>query len=204
MRFYDFLANSDGPAGQATLITWDDRATKSELNEAIRLAIEWLQPLAEMRVGFQFCPSVGGFATLAALDYLGCDTFLLDEQFSPSSTAKVADEFELCAMVDGSRTSNPVEGTLIRYDSAKQPPNPGVTILTSGTEGIPKAARHTWESLVRPVRIRKNVGGLSWLLAFRPHLYAGLQVILQCLANQGCLVIPRFGSEVVDVAFDDH
>ena len=61
--------------------------------------------------------------------------------------------------------------------------------MTSGTTGEPKAARHSWDSLTRPVRRQAASQPPCWLLAFRPQLYAGLQVILQALLNGGTLVV---------------
>ena len=76
-----------------------------------------------------------------------------------------------------------------------------MTILTSGTTGEPKAVRHSWEGLFRPVRASKTQSSPKWLLSYRPHLYAGLQVALQCFADHGTLAIcphdasPRFLAE---------
>lgn len=206
MLLYDFLvSDSEGAKEDLALVTWDDKASWSELSEASHLAVQWLKPLAKKRVGFQFCPSVGGFATLAALDFLECDAFLLDEQLTPEAANAVAAEFSFDAIVQGTKTAKPDDGKIDSNgaDAKTLGPDaicPGVTILTSGTEGKPKAARHTWESLARPVRVSDSARGLTWMLAFRPHLYAGLQVILQCLANRGCLVVPRFRSEVDEIA----
>jgi acyl-CoA synthetase (AMP-forming)/AMP-acid ligase II len=65
-----------------------------------------------------------------------------------------------------------------------------VTILTSGTSGQVKAVRHAWAGLTRPVRRVAEGSSQRWLLAYRPHLYAGLQVLLQALLNGGTLVAP--------------
>jgi acyl-CoA synthetase (AMP-forming)/AMP-acid ligase II len=54
---------------------------------------------------------------------------------------------------------------------------------------MPKAVRHTWASLARPVRATGDEKASRWLLCYPPHLYAGLQVFLQCVINGGVLVI---------------
>lgn len=73
------------------------------------------------------------------------------------------------------------------------PPEPAeVVILTSGTTGKPKAARHCWQSLARPVRTSSRTSPAApqtWLQSYRPHLYAGLQVLLQALSTGGTLVM---------------
>ena len=57
-----------------------------------------------------------------------------------------------------------------------------VTILTSGTTGKPKlsgTAGPAW-----PGQCGRAAGQAAhWLPTYRPDLYAGLQVILQCLLN---------------------
>ncbi|HCD34885.1 MAG TPA: long-chain fatty acid--CoA ligase, partial [Phycisphaerales bacterium] len=73
--------------------------------------------------------------------------------------------------------------------NAKAESQPGLTILTSGTTGTPKAARHSLESLAKPTRVHPSFLQTSWMLCYRPNLYAGLQVILQCLVNGGQLVV---------------
>jgi len=45
--------------------------------------------------------------------------------------------------------------------------------------------------LIRPVRLAADQAGPRWLLTYRPHLYAGLQVLLQCMVNGGTLVVPE-------------
>ncbi len=71
-----------------------------------------------------------------------------------------------------------------------------VTIFTSGSTGQPKPVRHDWNSLTRPVRKTNSPSHQRWLLTYRPHLYAGLQVFLHCLINQETLVVPEQGATV--------
>ena len=150
MRFHDILTNSTSPAGGLALVTWDDRATWGQLRTAVESAKQWVAPMASQRIGFQFCPSVGGFATLAALDYYGCDTCLLDEQLLPPTADAIARELGLNALIVGSQHTDPTSGSVRTISTDIQYCQPGITILTSGTEGKPKAAHHSWESLARP------------------------------------------------------
>ena len=72
-------------------------------------------------------------------------------------------------------------------DEAKATGRATVTILTSGTTGEPKAVRHTWHSLAKAAR---DAPPQRWFLTYRPDLYTGLQVILQCWLNAGSLIVP--------------
>ena len=51
-------------------------------------------------------------------------------------------------------------------------------------------------SLTRPVRLSGTTCSQTWLLTYRPALYAGLQVFLHCLLNRGTLVLPEPGMQV--------
>lgn len=65
-----------------------------------------------------------------------------------------------------------------------------VLILTTGTTGHPKGARHDWRRLLGAVRRRSDLVGSRWLLAYNVNQFAGLQVILHVLANNASLVQP--------------
>jgi acyl-CoA synthetase (AMP-forming)/AMP-acid ligase II len=64
-------------------------------------------------------------------------------------------------------------------------------ILTTGTTGRPKGARHDWSRLAPPRRA--DVGGpeTRWLLAYNLNQFAGIQVVLQALTSHSTLVVPQ-------------
>ncbi|HEX2896104.1 MAG TPA: class I adenylate-forming enzyme family protein [Marmoricola sp.] len=63
-------------------------------------------------------------------------------------------------------------------------------IRTTGTTGLPKAARHDWSVLGRTVAGVQPRPGQRWLLAYGPHQFAGLQVLQHVLASHATLVAP--------------
>lgn len=63
-------------------------------------------------------------------------------------------------------------------------------IRTSGTTGIPKAARHDWTRLERTVVSVRPRPEQRWLLAYGPHQFAGIQVLQHVVAAQATLVAP--------------
>ena len=73
-------------------------------------------------------------------------------------------------------------------------PAPGDTqpllIRTTGTTGVPKAARHDWSILARTVTDVSPRPGQRWLLAYGPHQFAGLQVLQHVVASEATLVAP--------------
>jgi acyl-CoA synthetase (AMP-forming)/AMP-acid ligase II len=62
-------------------------------------------------------------------------------------------------------------------------------IATSGTSGSPKLVWHELETLTRGIRQSEKHRDDLWGLAYHPTHFAGLQVILQALANGNSLVI---------------
>jgi acyl-CoA synthetase (AMP-forming)/AMP-acid ligase II len=73
-------------------------------------------------------------------------------------------------------------------------PAPGdaqpLLIRTTGTTGVPKAARHDWSILARTVATVSPRPEQRWLLAYGPHQFAGLQVLQHVVASQATLVAP--------------
>jgi acyl-coenzyme A synthetase/AMP-(fatty) acid ligase len=65
-----------------------------------------------------------------------------------------------------------------------------VLILTTGTTGRPKGARHDWRRLVAAVRAGTPEPDARWLLAYNVNQFAGVQVLLQVLTTGTTLVVP--------------
>lgn len=65
-----------------------------------------------------------------------------------------------------------------------------VLVLTSGTSGVPRAARHDWRKVVGSVRRPDDRAGTRWLLAYNLNQFAGLQVLVHVLVSSGTLVVP--------------
>jgi acyl-coenzyme A synthetase/AMP-(fatty) acid ligase len=63
-------------------------------------------------------------------------------------------------------------------------------IRTSGTTGVPKAARHDWARLERTVANVQPTPEQRWLLAYGPQQFAGIQVLQHVVAAQATLVAP--------------
>lgn len=153
------------------------------------------------RVGLPFHADGAGLATLSALQLLDCNIFLLPLDATEDYLDTVAEQFKLFAIVTApSETTHPPIIQSYPANKSTASCDPGITILTSGTTGTPKAARHTLQSLTKPTRVHPSFLQTSWLLCYRPNLYAGLQVILQCLVNGGKLVIPVPGSSAQKIA----
>jgi acyl-CoA synthetase (AMP-forming)/AMP-acid ligase II len=65
-----------------------------------------------------------------------------------------------------------------------------LVIRTTGTTGTPKAARHDWRVLSQTVAKVRPAPAQRWLLAYGPHQFAGIQVLLHVAAAGATLVAP--------------
>lgn len=186
--WFDSRKRSDALAVASSSQRWD----WNQFVDEVETGATSFSALAGKRVAVPLASSPASIARLFALARAGVHVFLLAENQSRSRIEAWASEFRWAAAVNH-------DGSVWDWDLATKPSKRDqVTILTSGTTGRPKAVEHTWESLLRPVR--PTPPGQSWLLTYRPHLYAGLQVVLQCLGNQGTLALPGSDASADEVA----
>jgi acyl-CoA synthetase (AMP-forming)/AMP-acid ligase II len=88
------------------------------------------------------------------------------------------------------------DATLAGWADADAPsPSPAgssapLLVLTTGTTGQPKAARHDWGRLAGGVRHRDPDPDRRWLLAYNLNQFAGVQVLLHALASGATIVVP--------------
>jgi acyl-CoA synthetase (AMP-forming)/AMP-acid ligase II len=179
------------PERRAAIITPVASTSWGEMRELARTIFGLNGGLAGRRVGVSLQASAKSCALLAALDRLSCDVFLLDSRLSLEQANRIAEKMRLGVLITTEDAGGPNQFALqeLPGEAAWSGENT-LTILTSGSTGEPKAARHTWESLSRPVRKNAADHAPVWFLTYRPHLYAGLQVMLQCFADRGTLVVP--------------
>ncbi len=188
------LLQLDRPTVEPALITVSEEISWAELSERVGREQRQLRPIVQQqRIGMLFSPTIDAMVRLIALSSLECHVFLLADDTPGAFTQMWATEFEWSCVIPAGTDKPLPEAT-----QGKKADEPAVTILTSGTTGKPKAVEHSWNSLARPVR-RMTLSNPRWLLTFRPHLYAGLQVILQCLVNRGAPVLPSTGATAHDV-----
>lgn len=187
--FAEIVSNLAWPRRRHALVGPEETATWGELAERAQ-GIEKRHPqLLRRRVGLVFRATPFAVAALAALDRLHCETILLDGRLQSEEAACLGEQLRLGVIVTAE------EAVIELGAESAATGETTVTILTSGTTGSPKLVRHTWRSLFRPTRLRNDPSAPRWLLTYRPHLYAGLQVMLQCLTNGGTLIAPKPDTE---------
>jgi acyl-CoA synthetase (AMP-forming)/AMP-acid ligase II len=197
----DLVDQATPPAELKAIITPTGAVTWGQLRELAGTIADVHRAVAKRRIGLSFASEAYGYAALAALDRLECDAFLFDARAPIDEAFRLAAKLKLGALIvpTAAGSAHPIEVHELS-DEAPWSGNRSVTILTSGSTGEPKAVRHSWESLCRPVRKTSGMLFPRWLLAYQPHLYAGLQVMIQCFAEGGTLAIANQGLEPSAIA----
>ncbi len=166
-----------------TILTYAKAASLAQ-----NLAVQW-RTFRGLRVGLALTDAAEHLPAVIALDALACHAFLAGRR-SRDELAALAQRYRWAVTIDQlpdmpgletSSSSRPFTYT----DNGNQGL---VTLLTSGTTGVPKAANHTWATLSGPVRRAQRYTGARWLCAYPLNLYAGTQVMLQALLNWSTLV----------------
>ena len=174
-------------AEDLAVIFRDVHQTYSAVESSSRTLAEGRRHWRAKRVGVCTPSSDEMVAVLVALDWLEAHAFLVGER-SDEDCLKLGEQFEWDGFVrycDGGVQLTDLPGQGNREQAERR-----VTILTSGTTGIPKAATHSWRTLSRPVRRNVRYAGTRWFSAYPLNLYAGQQVFLQAFLNWATLVIP--------------
>jgi acyl-CoA synthetase (AMP-forming)/AMP-acid ligase II len=187
------LASGSDPA----FITAHGSVSWAEWLESVEDRVRDCSALRRTRVGLRMQPSEKAYACLLALWLLDADLFLLDSQATDEELAEITASHRLIQTIDPDRDGVELAPGRTSFDPGPtQSPEYRLTIFTSGSSGRPKPVCHNWNSLTRTVRKSRTASPQRWLLTYRPHLYAGLQVFLHCLLNQDTLVIPERGIAV--------
>src|ERR1022692_2831783 len=178
------------PVAQRAVVTREQTATWADLREQAQRICETQGKLSKRRVGLSFGSSAQSYAALAALDRLSSDVFLLDTNLRIEEAIELSCKLRLGALLIADSVSRATEFKVHELSNEESwSGGSTITILTSGSTGQPKAVRHSWESIARPIR-KGVVSAATWLLTYRPNLYAGVQVMLQCFSDRGTLVVP--------------
>jgi acyl-coenzyme A synthetase/AMP-(fatty) acid ligase len=137
-------------------------------------------------------------ALLAASTAVGAEACLYSGALDPASVAELAARFDHDLVITDRAAALDEVGHVALDALADDAPRPApvrggpapVLILTTGTTGQPKGARHDWARLASSVRVDERQRAKRWLLAYNLNQFAGLQVMLHVLVNKATLVVP--------------
>ena len=133
----------------------------------------------------------------AASTVVGAEACLYPRELDPERAELLASSFDHETLVTAGGLELPGRETLTLDELASggdEPPAPPaaypVLILTTGTTGAQKGARHDWARLARSVRHPDEHSASRWLLAYNLNQFAGIQVMLHVLVSGATLVAP--------------
>ena len=178
------LAGSDIPAfGWAgTSLTW------SEWSGLVRRFQDELEGLRGTPVGLVLRPEARSYALWRALSLRDCHVHLLDEAMPAQALETLSERHQLAFLVNAGEGNEALEwvrpcGTGASGRSGRdhpvhvrkhRPAQAGRARLGNAHATGPRAGR-----------LGPGLDRQVWLLSYRPHLYAGIQVYLHCLLNRG-------------------
>jgi acyl-CoA synthetase (AMP-forming)/AMP-acid ligase II len=148
-----------------------------------------------------------GLAAVAGSSAAGSEACLYPPGLDRAELTAVASRFGHEVVVadrdvdlDGPAVVTPAELERAEGPPPSPPQRAPVLILTTGTTGEQKGARHDWSRLIGAVRRRDETPGTRWLLAYNLNQFAGMQMLVHALANRGTLVAPasRRADAVID------
>lgn len=169
------------------LIYEDERFTPSSLCTAAGTLRAQYPELATAGVALQFANTIEMLVNLIALDGHARAILLLPPCLSPAAVAELAQATGTSYLLNNKGLSAivPQPVALPGRDASRW------LFTTSGTTGPPKVYSHTLRSLsVKITRQRKQSRAIRWGLAYQPHRFAGVQVVLQALVSGNSLVVP--------------
>ena len=171
-----FLPDLPSPVSYADLLDAANRATS-------------LRPLIRRQSLFEFSRDL-----LAALSR-GVSVEIADSDMSEDELAALTS-----ASPDAEISLTPTSfGSLGGLLDAAKNSQATLTLFTSGTTGRPKSVSHTMRSISKRVRISPKHADDIWGFAYNPSHMAGIQVLLQALAN-GNPLVNLFGLPAEEVA----
>lgn len=134
---------------------------------------------------------------LAGSSAAGAEACVYSHELDDAGRARLVDTFGHGVVVtDRGRAPETAEAVSLADLEAADgglPPAPErspVLILTTGTTGNQRAARHDWGRLVHTVRHPDDTPGARWLLVQNLNQFGGIQVLLHALASRATLVAP--------------
>jgi len=177
------------------MIFWIDQKRNREVSDE-----EFLQDLSTQQVVRKYIRAEDPYRMLVDMVsamLAGQDFYLLDNDFSDEELTRMGISVEEVSKTTALQHRLTVK-TLQDVATGIQTQLWKSWLFTSGTTGLPKKVCHSYQSLGRNVRISKWHQKDVWAFAYRMSHMAGVQVLLQALANRNPLIYV-FESTPLDV-----
>ncbi|MGH7804771.1 MAG: class I adenylate-forming enzyme family protein [Candidatus Binatia bacterium] len=148
------------------------------------------------RIGIYMANSPTLVLTLLGAVRAGVEPCVINHESSRDEVDEILSRLELSHLVVdeplGVRNAEEIPSReLPNVPAASEPPaDAGILILTTGTTGVPKAARYVWSDLAAQVRTRDDQATSRWLLGYNLNHFGGVQMLMHVLVNGATLVLP--------------
>jgi acyl-CoA synthetase (AMP-forming)/AMP-acid ligase II len=192
-------ATPDGPA-----IVDDDRTyTYAQLTGWAEAIADGLLEQGIERFAICTTDAAATIAMLAGSSLVSVEACQYAATDGPAEVAAMLERFDHTILVTDREDLAGLPGTVLWVDQLAPPDSTSdirrqlptelrpLLILTTGTTGLPRAARHDWTRLLSTlVRVEMRPGQI-WLLAYGPHQFAGMQFLMHVMALAATMVAPR-------------
>ena len=128
-------------------------------------------------------------ALLAGASAVGAEPCVYPPGLGPEDVAELAERFAHAVVITDVELDSLASASGPQPEAASVSSGP-MLVLTTGTTGKPKGARHEWSRLIAGVRNRDHAPDERWLLAYNSNQFAGLQMILHVLVRAATMVVP--------------
>ena len=194
---HQFVRSAAGKdPGRAFLVSGESVVSYVDADEAIARIAGGFRARGVSRTGIFMANSPDLVLTLLGAACAGVEPCVINHESSREEVDEILSRLELRHLVvdDPLGVANAeeiVSGELPDVETASAASaDAGLLILTTGTTGVPKAARYVWSDLAAQVRARDDQGGTRWLLGYNLNHFGGVQMLLHVLVNGATLVLP--------------
>jgi len=152
------------------------------------------------RFGIVDDDAVNVIALLAGASLVGAETCVYPPVDAAAEVVELAERFDHDVIVTDRTDLTGLVDTVVRADQLmsgadfavpQQPPSDRpLLVFTTGTTGLPRAARQDWGRVLRPFLPLRPAPGERWLLAYGMHQFGGLQLLMHVLGAGATLVAP--------------
>lgn len=193
----------------AAVLRGAQRTTYAELADAARRVAAGLRDAGITRVAVLDPDPMTVAAVLAGASAIGVETCVYPPTANDELVAELAKRFDHEWLVSPREVDAPLTvltpDELLRNEPAELGPAPEKRphlVLTTGTTGHPRAARHEWSRLLRPFEGARPTPDQRWLLAYGLNQFGGLQVLVHAISTGSTVVatetfVPRSGLEAM-------
>jgi acyl-coenzyme A synthetase/AMP-(fatty) acid ligase len=127
---------------------------------------------------------------IASCSAVAADLWIAHTTVSPELLTELIEQFHIQLILrDGADHQYPANSSTTTHAASGR-----IHLMTSGTTGKPKIAKHSLNSIVSGIRNAVSTGSNQvdrWLLTYQPTAFAGLQVVLTAALSAGAVVIPE-------------